>query len=55
MQRLADELVGDIRTVVVAGVDVVDAARDRLAQHRDRGLAVLGRPEHPGPASCMAP
>ena len=46
MQRLADELVGHMRTVVVAGVDVIDAARDRFAQHRDRGIVVLRRPEH---------
>ena len=46
MQRLADDLVGDVRAVVVARVDVVDAARDRLAQHRDRGRAVPRRAEH---------
>ena len=49
MQRLADDLVGDVRAVEVAGVDVVDAARDRLAQHGERGVAVLRRPEHAGP------
>ena len=49
MQRLADELVGHMRTVVVAGVDVIDAARDRFAQHRDRGVVVLRRPEHARP------
>ena len=48
MQRLADELIGDVRAVEVAGVDVIDAARDRLAQHGDRRLAVLRRPEHAG-------
>ena len=41
VQRLADELVGDVRAVEVAGVDVVDAARDRLAQHGERGVAIL--------------
>src|ERR1700683_3020671 len=46
MQRLTDELVGHMGPVEVAGVDVVDAARDRLAQHRDRGIVVLRRPEH---------
>ena len=49
VQRLADQLVGDVRAVEVAGVDVVDAARHRLAQHRERRVAVLGRPEHAGP------
>ena len=48
MQRFADELVGDVRAVEVAGVDVVDAARDGLAQHRERRVAILGRPEHAG-------
>ena len=48
MQRFADELIGDVRPVVVAGVDVIDAARDRLAQHRNRGVVVLGRPEDAG-------
>ena len=46
MQRLADELVGDVRAVEVAGVDVVDAAGHRLAQHGERRVAVLRRPEH---------
>src|SRR3984957_16705775 len=45
MQRLPNDLVGHMRPIKVAGVDVIDAARDRFAQHRDRGSAVLGRPE----------
>ena len=45
MQRLGDDLVGDMRPVEVAGVDVVDAARDRLAQHGDAFGAVLRRAE----------
>ena len=31
VQRLADDLVGDVRTVIVGSVDVVDARRDGLA------------------------
>ena len=50
MQSLADQLIGDVRTVEVAGVDVVDAGRHRLAQHRERRVAVLGRPEHTAPS-----
>ena len=46
MQRFADELIGDVRAVEVARVDVIDAARDRLAQHGDRAVAVFRRPEH---------
>ena len=56
VQGLADDLVGDVRAVVVAGVDVVDAELDRPAEHRDRRRP--GRPGGPitcGPASCMAP
>ena len=49
MQRLADDLVGDVRAVEVAGVDVIDAARHRLAQHGERRVAILRRPEHAGP------
>ena len=47
MERFANELIGDVRAVIVARVDVIDAARRRLAQHRDRAVAVLRRPEHP--------
>ena len=36
MQCLPDDLVGDMRAVEIAGVDMVDAAFHRLAQHRDR-------------------
>ena len=49
MQRLADDLVGDMRAVEVAGVDVVDAAGHRLAQHGERRVAILGRAEDAGP------
>jgi hypothetical protein len=47
-ERLADDLVGDVRAVVVGGVDVVDAQLDGRAQDGDRGVAVLWRPEHVG-------
>src|SRR5690606_10641636 len=33
MQGFANDAVGDVRAVEIAGVDVVDAARHRLAQH----------------------
>ena len=38
MERLADDLIGDVRTVEVAGVDVVDAGGDRLAQNGEGGV-----------------
>ena len=48
MQRLADDLVGDVRTVEVAGVDVVDPSLDGGAQHRDGCGAVARRAEDAG-------
>ena len=47
VQGLADQLVRDIGAIIVAGVDMIDAARDRLAQDLDRPVVVLRRPEHP--------
>ena len=38
MQRLADDLVGDMGTVEVAGVDMVDPHLDGLAQHGQGGV-----------------
>jgi hypothetical protein len=46
VQRLVNDLVGDVGAVEVAGVDVVDAVGNRLAQHRDCPIAVLRRAEH---------
>ena len=54
MQRLTDELVDDVGPVVVAGVDVRDPERDRVAQHRDRLLQVLRRsPDFGWPAAWL--
>ena len=49
MQRFADNLVGDVRTVEIACVDVIHAARDRLAQYGQCRIIVFGRTEHTGP------
>ena len=49
MQRLLDQLVDDEGAVEVAGVDVVDPAGHRRAQHRPRRRRILWRPEHPRP------
>ena len=46
MKRLANELVGDVRAIVIAGVDVVDPPRDRLAKHGEGRVAILRRAEH---------
>jgi hypothetical protein len=47
-ERLADDLVRDVRTVEVGGVDVRDAELDGSAEHVDRGVGVLRRPEDAG-------
>ena len=49
MQRLADQLVGDIRTVELRGVDVVDAQLDCAPQHGERLVVVTRRAEDAGP------
>ena len=56
MQGLADQVVDDVRAVVLRGVDVVDAELDRAAQHaRGQPSGSRGGPNTPGPASCIAP
>ncbi len=45
VQRFADQLVGDMRAVEVAGVDVIDAGRHGLAQDGERTRVVARRPE----------
>ena len=49
MQGFTDNLVGDVRTVVIAGVDVVHSARDGLPQYGQCRIIVFGRTEHTGP------
>lgn len=49
MERLVDELVGDVGAVEIAGVDVIDAPRHRLAQHGERTLAIPRRTEDTRP------
>src|ERR1700747_1288956 len=36
MQRLLNDLIGDVRTVGIAGIAVIPAGADSLAQNRDR-------------------
>ena len=45
VQGRVDQLVGDIRAVVLRGVDVVDTELDRAPEHRDRGVPVPRRAE----------
>ena len=48
MKRFADDLVGDVRAVEIAGVDVIHAGRDSFAQHGQCSVAILGGPEYAG-------
>ena len=43
MNGFFDDLVGDVRAVEVAGIDVVDAGFDGFAQNGDGGRAILRR------------
>jgi hypothetical protein len=46
MQSLADDLISDMRTIEVAGVNVIDASGDGFAEHGERGFAILGRAKY---------
>src|SRR6266568_7974214 len=46
MKGLANKLVGDVRAIEIARVDVIDPARNRLAQHREGGIVILRRPKY---------
>jgi hypothetical protein len=45
MDRLADDLIGNVGPVIVAGVDVVDPQPHGLAHHGKGSLTVRRRPE----------
>jgi hypothetical protein len=47
MQRLLNDLIGDMRTVEIAGIDVVHARRDSLAKNRDRTGNIAWRAPNP--------
>ena len=55
MERLVDQLVDDVRTVVLRGVDVVDPGLDGLAQQQNGVVGSDGGPKIPGPVRRMAP
>ena len=52
MQRLLNDLIGYMRTVEIAGIDVVHARRDSLAQNRDRTGNIARRAPN---SSCRHP
>ena len=47
IQRLSDELICDIGTVVLGSVDVIDAEFDGAAEYGNCGISVARRSEHP--------
>ena len=55
MQRLGDELLGDVRAVAVGGVDEVDPELERaLAAPRSRASWSRGGPQMPSPVIRIA-
>src|SRR3546814_14827090 len=48
MQCLANDLIGDMRPIEIAGIDVVDAHIYRIAQQGDRCCLILWRAENAG-------
>jgi hypothetical protein len=55
VERLADQLLADVRPVGVGGVDEVDAQLDRAAQHRLRLVPVGRRTPDPVPGDPHGP
>ena len=55
MEGFADNFIGDMRAIVIAGVYMVRSELNGLAHHGHGGLAVCGGPKAMGPVSCMAP
>ncbi|MCY1168626.1 hypothetical protein D9M73_86260 [compost metagenome] len=49
MQRLADQLIGDVGAIEIAGIDVVHPARNSLPEHGQRCGLVPGGTEHTRP------
>ena len=48
MQSLVDQVVCDVRAIEIAGVDVIYAMGNRLAQDGQRRVMILGRAKHTG-------
>src|ERR1700722_19151037 len=43
MERLFDDLIGNVRTVIIAGIDMVHASVNRFAQHLDSLFGIARR------------
>ena len=48
MQRAPNDFICNMRSVEIAGVDVVHACFYRLAQHGDGGVGISRWPKHAG-------
>ena len=48
MQAFADQVIDDVRAVVLSGVDVVDAEFDRAAQHGAGAVGIARRAKYAG-------
>ena len=46
MERLLNDLIGHMRTVKVAGIDMIHAGRNRLSQNGDRAINIARRSPH---------
>ena len=46
MQGFFDQLIGDMRPIKVAGVDVIDSEPNDFAQDCDRAVVIFWRPEY---------
>src|SRR4029077_489158 len=55
MQCLFNKLIGNMRPVKVARIDVIDSELNNFAQNRDCPSGAAGGPNACGTASCMAP
>ncbi len=50
-----NDLIGHMRTVIVAGIDMIDIGRNRVSQNSNRYVNITRQSPYPGPASCIAP
>ena len=48
MQRTSNDLIRNVRSIEIAGVDVIHTGSDCCAQHGDSGLRIARRSEHAG-------
>ena len=49
MKRLADKLVGHMRSVKIAGINVIHTRRHRFTQHRQRRIFIFWRTKNARP------